>query len=254
MHAVSQRHDTGVSRGWEEKVGIAYIIVSAVPLLLLCYVWYLDRLEREPIGLVAAVFFASALLGTFAAALLEELGEAFLAETPFMSIPIVGEILFYFVVVALVEEFCKRFPVMLVVWRNPAFDYRFDMIVYCVASAIGFAVAENLLYVAAFGGDIAIGRLIPVHSICGLFMGFYLGCAKICERGGNMAQRKKYLRMSLLIPVLIHGAWDFCVGSDFVLLELGAMVGILVLSVYAFIRLRTYAKFDAPLPEQRVRF
>lgn len=232
-------------------MGVAYFIVSVVPILLLVYIWHLDRLEREPVGLVAAVFVVSALFGTGAAAFIEEIG-GFLMEVTFIAyIPLIGDILYYFIVVALVEEFCKRLPVMLLVWNNREFDYRFDAIVYCTASAIGFAVAENIMYVGVFGADIAIGRLIPVHTICGVFMGYYLGCAKICERGGNAAARASYLRMSLLIPVLIHGAWDFCVSVDVVALELAALVGIIALTIFAFVRLKTYARYDAPLPGPR---
>ena len=228
-------------------MGIAYIVVSVVPILLLVYIWYLDRLEHEPLGLVAAVFAVSALIGTAAAALLEELGGAILEGTMVAGIPLVGDFIYFFCIVALVEEFCKRFPVMRLVWKNREFSHRFDAIVYCVASAIGFAVAENLMYVGVYGAEVMIGRLIPVHTICGVFMGYYLGCAKICDNGGNAAARSKYLRLSLLVPVLIHGTWDFCVSCDIELLEMGVLVGIIVLTIYAWRRLHLFAKHDAPL-------
>ncbi|MDO4400314.1 MAG: PrsW family glutamic-type intramembrane protease [Coriobacteriia bacterium] len=228
-------------------MGIAYIIVSIVPISLLVYVWYLDRLEHEPWSLIAKVFLFSALLGTAAAALLEEVGGAILQSTFIGQVPYIGDFLYFFFVVAFVEEFCKRLPVTRIVWNNPAFDHRFDAIVYCVASAIGFAVAENIMYVGMFGAEVTIGRLIPVHTICGVFMGYYLGCAKICERGRNMAACSKYRTLSLLIPMIIHGTWDFCVSVDVPLLEWFVLIGIVVLTIYAFIRLKTYAKFDAPL-------
>ena len=200
-------------------MGIAYIIVSIVPIMLLVYIWYLDRLEHEPIGAVAAVFVASALLGTAAAAAIEELGGFLLGATPLGSIPVFSDFIYFFFVVALVEEFCKRFPVMRIVWNHSVFDYRFDIIVYCVASAIGFAVAENIMYVGVYGAEVTIGRLIPVHTICGV----------------------------LAIPVAIHGAWDFCVSANIDALAIAAMVGIVVLTIYAWHRLHLYAKHDAPL-------
>ena len=228
-------------------MAIAYLIVSVLPILLLVYIWYLDRLEHEPWSLVFGVFAASAFLGTAAAAFLEEIGGAILQITMLDGIPLLGDFIYFFCVVALVEEFCKRFPVMALVWKNPAFNHRFDVIVYCVASAIGFAVAENLMYVGMFGAEVTIGRLIPVHTICGVFMGYYLGCAKICERGNNMQACKKYRMLSLLIPVLIHGAWDFCVSVEIEAFAIFAMVGVTVLTIFAFRRVHLYAKYDAPL-------
>ena len=228
-------------------MAVAYFIVSALPIALLGYVWYLDRLEHEPLRLVAGVFIFSAAIGTLAAAFIEEVGGALLQATSFGNVPILGDFLYFFFVVALVEEFCKRFPVMRLVWNDKEFNHRFDAILYCIASAIGFAVAENIMYISMFGGDIAIGRLIPVHAICGLFMGYYLGCAKICERGGNQKARWNYLVKSLAIPTLIHGAWDFCVSVEIEALEIGALLGIVVLTIFAFTRLKKYAKFDAPL-------
>jgi hypothetical protein len=53
--------------------------------------------------------------------------------------------------------------------------------------------------------------------------------------------------MSLLIPVAIHGAWDFCVSADIDALAYFAMIGIVVLTIYAWRRLHLYAKHDALL-------
>lgn len=226
---------------------IAYIIACVPPVALLIYVWYLDRLEHEPIGLVAGVFLASGILGTFAASFLEGVGETILQVTFIGALPVIGDVLYFFCVVALVEELCKFAPVRLLVWNNKAFDHRFDVVVYCVASAIGFAFFENVMYVAVFGADVALGRLIPVHTICGVLMGYFLACAKICERGGNGAKRASYMRRSILVPILVHGFWDFALSSDSDLLATIALVGIMVLTVYAWSLLKSLAKFDAPL-------
>ena len=78
-------------------MGTAYIIVSVIPILLLVYIWYLDRLEHEPWGLVAGVFAASALLGTFSAALLEEVGGMLLGQTPLGEIPIFSDFIYFFI-------------------------------------------------------------------------------------------------------------------------------------------------------------
>ena len=51
----------------------------------------------------------------------------------------------------------------------PAFNYKFDAIVYCVTSALGFAAIENVLY--CLGGDIgtavtrALLSVLPMPSM-----------------------------------------------------------------------------------------
>lgn len=53
---------------------------------------------------------------------------------------------FLFGVLSLVEEFCKMKAAKKAAWDHPAFDYKFDAIVYCVISALGFAAIENVFY------------------------------------------------------------------------------------------------------------
>ena len=117
-----------------------------------------------------------------------------------------------FLIVACSEELCKRLPVRTVLWRHPAFDYRFDAVVYCVFSALGFAALENVLYVAESGLRTAVMRAllsVPGHFFFAVYMGIYLGEAKVCERSGQRRRRGYYLLCSLAVPVLLHGFWDF---------------------------------------------
>ena len=97
-------------------------------------------------------------------------------------------------------------------WHHPAFDYRFDAVVYCVFSALGFAALENVLYVAESGLRTAVMRAllsVPGHFFFAVYMGIYLGEAKVCERCGQRRRRGYYLLCSLAVPVLLHGFWDF---------------------------------------------
>ena len=93
-------------------------------------------------------------------------------------------------------------------WKHPAFDYRFDAVVYCVFSALGFAALENILYVAQFGLSVAVPRAllsVPGHFFFAVYMGIYLGEAKRAEREGEGFLRDRFLRESILVPVLLHG-------------------------------------------------
>ncbi len=116
-----------------------------------------------------------------------------------------------FFVVAMVEEYWKRWAARRA-WKHPAFNYRFDAIVYCVFAALGFAGLENILYVMDGGLSTALLRAVtavPSHAVDGVIMGIFFGEAKLRERLGDRSGQKKYWRLSLIMPALSHGIYDY---------------------------------------------
>ena len=113
------------------------------------------------------------------------------------------------------EEFVKRFAMKKPTYNNPEFNYTFDGVVYGVAAAMGFAGLENVLYIMDFGFNVAPIRAvtaIPMHAICGVFMGFYYGQMKYAELCGDQPSAKKFWAQSLWIPAILHGIYDFFAG------------------------------------------
>lgn len=87
-----------------------------------------------------------------------------------------GYFLEAFVVAGLTEETCK-FLFLRTTWRNPAFDYQFDAIVYAVMVALGFAAFENVKYVYSYGFATGIVRAVTavprprdLRCVHGLFL------------------------------------------------------------------------------------
>ena len=214
------------------------MLAALVPaVFLMVQVYRLDRIEKEPAGLLVRLAVFGALAGLAAGVIEGALTRllAFVMPEGSMSYLVIEN----FLIVALVEESCKRWPVMKFAWNHPAFDYRFDAVVYCVFSALGFAALENILYVAEYGFSVAVSRAllsVPGHCFFAVYMGIYLGQAKMTERAAeryyvelpdeNPAQ---YLRASLLIPTLLHGFWDFSLSVGG-----GLMTAIFYLFVLAF--------------------
>jgi RsiW-degrading membrane proteinase PrsW (M82 family) len=96
-------------------------------------------------------------------------------------------------------------------WNYSGFNYRFDGIVYGVSSAVGFAIYENINYVAMYGFQTAIVRAftaIPLHAFCGVFMGVFYSYSKRASILGNNGAKIGYTLLSLLVPMLIHGTYD----------------------------------------------
>ena len=213
------------------------------PLALIFYIWSLDRIEKEPPTLVIKTMLFGAGSAILAVAL-ETAGEVILEYIG--TDGILDLILYYFIVVAVSEEFSKRLGMKLAVWNNPNFNFRFDAVIYSVASALGFAALENVLYMASYGTQIALSRLIPVHSICGVFMGYYLGIAKTAELDGDNRSRSIYMKLSLIVPVLIHGFYDFCLSTGDAFLSYFVLGCIFILAIVAWRKLKTYAKIDRP--------
>ena len=121
-----------------------------------------------------------------------------------------------FVIVACSEELAKLLPVRLAAWGHPAFDYRFDAIVYSVSSALGFAAVENILYVLQSDLRTAVSRAIlsvPGHFFFAVSMGLLLSRAKQAECCGQLRRRRMLALLALAVPTLLHGLWDFLLAA-----------------------------------------
>ena len=200
-----------------------FILIPALlpVVLILRYVYLLDKNEREPLGFVLKVVIFGAVFSIPCAAV----------EPVMMSI--IGS--FYDPAtidyawmentfgVALVEEFSKWLVLMFFVWKNKNFDYRYDGIVYAVSASLGFAALENVLYVISYGSGVSIGRAIfaiPGHATFGVFMGYWLSRAKTFWLDGKKTRMRICKLFSLFIPTLIHGAYDFLLSEQ--VAEIGA--------------------------------
>lgn len=112
-----------------------------------------------------------------------------------------------FLMAALPEEALKLIILRRYCVNHPAFDEPMDGIVYGVTVSLGFATAENLLYVLDGGMHVAVGRAflaVPCHALVGAVMGYHVGLAAFSrgERGGLYVK-------ALLLSILFHGLYDF---------------------------------------------
>ena len=192
------------------------LIPALLPVfLILRYVYLLDKNEREPINFVIKVVVYGAIFSIPCAG-----AERFLISiisTYYHPSTIQFAWMENTVGVALVEEFSKWLVLMLIVWKNRNFDYRYDGIVYAVSASLGFAALENILYIVSYGTGVSIGRAIfaiPGHATFGVFMGFFLSRAKTFWLDGKKNRMKICKLFALCIPMLIHGAYDFLLSEQ----------------------------------------
>ncbi len=199
------------------KLILYFILIPALlpVFLILRYVYLLDRNEREPLGFVLKVVLFGAIFSIpcagaerFLIAFISEYYDPATIEFAWME-NTVG--------VALVEEFSKWLVLMLIVWKNKNFDYRYDGIVYAVSASLGFAALENILYVVSYGTGVSLGRAlfaIPGHATFGVFMGYWLSRAKTFWLDNKSFRMKICKLFSLGIPMLIHGFYDFLLSEQ----------------------------------------
>lgn len=225
-------------------------IMGVLPaLVLMYYIYRLDRIEREPMGLLLKVFIFGA-ISTQVASILESIGDGVLSALFADPYDVLRTALMYFVVVAVSEELVKYLAMRLATKNRSEFNYRFDGVVYGVAASLGFAALENIMYILGFGFGVAPIRAvtaIPLHCITGVFMGHYYGMAMYLERRDVAAEASVYRVLTLLIPVLIHGFYDFCATMQSTVWSLIFIAYVIILDVIAIISVKHYAAQDAHL-------
>ena len=176
-------------------------------LLLIIYVYGKDKVEKEPISMILKLLLFGA-ISCFVA--------GFVNSYRMMQIPYQPGTWEYalsisFLVAAIDEEILKFLALRLGSWTSRAFNYRFDGVVYGLSAAVGFALLENIQYVAQYGLATAIVRAftaVPLHAFCGVFMGVFYSYSKKSSILGKKADTVVYTVLSLLVPMLIHGTYD----------------------------------------------
>ena len=218
----------------------ALLIAAIAPaIFLIVKVYRADRLEKEPIGLLVLLVVLG-IVSTFGAIVLEMVGEWLLDGFLYYN-SLLYKLIYYFVVIAGSEELVKFVMLKLGSYKKQAFNCMFDGIVYAVSVSLGFALFENILYVMESGWSVALLRAvtaIPGHACFGVFMGVWYGCAKYMQVKVNKPMEKVYLWLSVLLPMVIHGLYDFVLSmnSSLVILVFVVFVSVLFLVTVSVVK------------------
>ncbi|MBN3036353.1 MAG: PrsW family intramembrane metalloprotease [Bacteroidales bacterium] len=183
------------------------ILALAPVLIILFYIYFRDKYEKEPLGLLLRALLTGAFI-TLPIILTEQwLHTRGNHHQGYMAAAYQA-----FIIAALTEETFKFAGLFLLVWRHRAFNEKFDGIVYGVFVSLGFAAVENILYVYEFGHEVAYSRAltaVPAHAVFGIVMGYYLSMARFSKK-----MRFYFLLQALLIPILLHGIYDFILMTE----------------------------------------
>jgi RsiW-degrading membrane proteinase PrsW (M82 family) len=204
-------------------------------LLLGLYVYMKDSKQAKPFSLIIKAF----LMGVLSFGISLGLGYLLHTNTTIEHDSIADQMIRAVVFVGLVEELSKFIFVRGILFRSKHFIKPFDGVVFAVIVGMGFAIAENIIYVINGGGGTAIVRMftaIPAHAVFAVIMGFFIGEAKVFS-----SSRGLYSIIALLFATFAHGYYDYFLFLPFIpglwLQTIISLVIVIVMVHYAF-RLR----------------
>jgi len=209
---------------------LARILVPASRVLIYIFfgifasiVWLLRFLKMdklpEPIKTIFKVFFWGMLvtLPVFAA----EYGSAY-AITKSGLPSFWATIIYWFLVIALIEEVFKYLVVKSKALKIPSFDEPTDAMIYMIVAALGFAALENILYLLppaekifslnellARTAVISFFRFIGatfLHALCSGLVGYFLAISLRKKNSGPIL-----VFTGILLATLLHGLYNYSI-------------------------------------------
>jgi len=203
------------------------LIASITPVLIFLYLIFKKDKNKEPIGLLAKCFFGGFL--SIIITLIIDVPMMYIG-TAFQS-PLFKSFYEAFFVAAIPEEFAKFIILYWIIWKSKFFDEHYDGIIYAVFVSLGFALVENIMYVSEHGIGIAFWRAIlavPGHGLFAVAMGYFLSLAKF----NKQTNVQKYLVLSLVVPMGLHGTYDFLLMYSSSLTEADAGFALILLGIF----------------------
>lgn len=246
------------------------------PAVALCvYVFKKDRVEKEPLGLLLLLLILGA-ASCYPAAEIETVlidgikaifstlgtaknGTVYLSDNLYRAY----NACYYFIGVALVEEGLKWIILLATTRKSKNFNSLFDGLIYAVFVSLGFAALENVMYVVRNGWMNAVMRAImsvPGHMFFAVIMGYYYSLWHMYEKARSLEaglksqglllsqqppfSAKRFLCLSLLMPVLAHGLYDYCCTLGTTLATVCLYLFVAFLYVYCFGKIRKMSAGD----------
>ena len=225
---------------------IAAAVIPAI--FLMVRVYQADRLEPESPPLLWTLVRAGILSSLLA--LVEERVLSALLNRALPQNSAAYNLILYFGIVALAEESSKYIFLKRNTWNDPEFNCQYDGVVYAVFVSLGFALWENISYVMNFGMSAALARsvtAIPGHASFGVFMGIFYGIGKKYSNCGRESKSLGYRFLALLVPMLLHGAYDYIATLEQTASGWYFVPFVVILFIVSYIAVNRAAKMDQPI-------
>ena len=190
-----------------------WLILAIAPgVAISAYIIFKDQYNREPRRHLI-ISFMLGMLSILPALGLEISASQITSNFPAFFKTTAGIAINAYFFVALPEEICKFLMLLWYAYRKKEFDEPFDGITYSVMVSMGFATAENIMYVFNHGMGVAFLRMftaVPAHAFFAVIIGYFLGIQKFYNKKG-------FGTLGLIAASVLHGLYDFFIfnGDNF---------------------------------------
>ena len=125
-------------------------------------------------------------------------------------------LIFYcYIFIATTEELSKFYMIYKNGYQSKEFDQAYDIILYSIFVSLGFAVFENIIYLIETPSIYLVFyrslTAVIAHICFQIIMGYFLYKSKLKDK-------KKNINLSIFLPILLHGTYDFCLFSGSIIL------------------------------------
>jgi len=222
---------------------ILAIASGLIPALFWLWFWLKqeDSENPEPIGLIIISFLLGGLI-VFVAIWLEKYSLNFIDKGSNIQI----------IVWAAIEEILKLIGIAIIIFGNSNLDEPIDYPMYFIATALGFAALENILYlldpfsvngavVGMLTGNLRFLGSTLLHAIASAMIGSALGLSFYLRK-----YRAIYLFAGILCAVALHSIFNFFImkgsGENF-LSVFGFLWVVTIINMLIFEKLKRMGKY-----------
>jgi len=218
------------------------IVTALLPALILgWWIYKKDSQRPEPLRMLYKAFLFG-VGSTFVSLLISGLMSS--AGILVVDIETLGGAVSTALLAAAIPEECAKLAMLwLFLRRNPYYDEYLDGIVYAACVGLGFAGAENVLYLLqsedwVFTGIMRGLTAVPAHFAMACAMGYFYSKRHFGDRRSLTAV------CILAVPILIHWIWDTLAFSEGVLPALSVVINVLFVGLIFYLYKSTVRRID----------
>ena len=162
---------------------------------------------------------------------------AFLIENMFKQTLSPESLLYIFMGGAFVEEYSKYLVIKFEILKNPELDEPFDIMLYMIIAALGFAALENILILCRYHPFLELSTTLNIttwrfltgtflHTLSSGILGYFLALSFL-----NLKNRKKFFLTGLFLASILHGFYNLFIirGSEEMLILILPITALLIL-------------------------